>query len=142
MALNSTKELLLLLTDDDEDDREIFCETVEELNTEVRVQTLNDGKQLMEYLCDMCNPLPDILFLDINMPHKDGHQSLREIRANPRLAQLCVIMYSTSDYPGDVKKAYKNGRGRLYSKTFEPWKIKGNSTERNRYGLERSLYDP
>lgn len=109
MTFDRTKPLLVILTDDDEDDREIFEETIEEIDGEIKVVTLTHGKALMDYLCDATNNLPDLIFLDINMPYKNGHECLVEIRNNPRLKSLCVIMYSTSDYSRDIKRAYKLG---------------------------------
>ncbi|MDT7827746.1 response regulator [Pricia sp. S334] len=124
MAPTLVKDLFLLLTDDDEDDREIFKETAEELETKVKVDTLNDGQELMEFLSDKDNRLPDILFLDINMPHKNGLDSLCEIRATPRLNDLCIIMYSTSNYPLDVKKAYDLGANGFIEKPSSHIKLK------------------
>ena len=124
MSNISKDDFLILLTDDDEDDREIFQDTLEEVDDQIKLLTLNDGVQLMEYLCANGNRLPDILFLDINMPHKDGHQSLREIRADPRLKDLCVIIYSTSDYPQDVKKAYRTGANGFIQKPSNHKKLK------------------
>ncbi|HDZ15492.1 hypothetical protein LCGC14_1714280 [marine sediment metagenome] len=124
MAPIPHKDFFILLTDDDEDDREIFEETIKDLERDAKVLTLNDGKQLMDYLSDTSNPLPDILFLDINMPHKDGHQSLREIRADSRLRQLCVLMYSTSDYSNDVQKAYEIGADGFIQKPSSHRKLK------------------
>ena len=109
MTSYPVRSLSIILTDDDEDDCEIFEEAIEEIDDKVQIDTLQHGKALMDYLVDTLNELPDILFLDINMPYKNGYECLEEIRDNPRLKSLCVIIYSTSDSPRDIKKAYDLG---------------------------------
>ena len=69
MPLN---HLHIMLADDDEDDRLFFKEAFEEVKIKYSITTFNDGVQLMEYLNVKGNPLPDIIFLDLNMPLKIG----------------------------------------------------------------------
>lgn len=125
MTLNRTKPLFVILADDDEDDREIFEEAIEEIDEQIEVVTLTHGKALMDYLSDAGNKLPEVLFLDINMPYKNGHECLMEIRNDPRLKSLCVIMYSTSDYSRDVKRAYKLGADGFIQKPSNHSALKG-----------------
>ncbi len=88
--------LQVLMADDDQDDQFFFKIALAALTTPTELTTVNDGEELLEYLTQPVKVLPDILFLDINMPRKNGFESLREIKANPRLAKLPVVIYSTA----------------------------------------------
>jgi CheY-like chemotaxis protein len=89
------KKLQIMLADDDDDDRYFFAKTLEELAFSTTLTTVNDGEKLMEYLVDRSNKLPEILFLDINMPRKKGSDCLKEIKSNNHLKEIPVIIYST-----------------------------------------------
>jgi len=88
--------LNLLLADDDIDDCFFFQEALEELPIPARLTTVHDGVQLMELLATIEKPLPDALFLDLNMPLKSGFDCLAEIKMMDTLTDLPVIVYSTS----------------------------------------------
>jgi CheY-like chemotaxis protein len=100
--------LQLLLADDDEDDCFFFKEALEELPVATQLTTLHDGEQLMQWLTTRTGPLPDALFLDLNMPRKGGYECLEEIQTDQRLRQIPVIILSTS--------FMKEGADRLYQK--------------------------
>ena len=85
-----------LLADDDKDDRFFFKDALEKVSPSTELITVEDGEELMTYLFDNYNQLPDVLFLDINMPRKNGKECLIEIRADENLKHLPVIIYSTS----------------------------------------------
>jgi CheY-like chemotaxis protein len=104
-----TNFLNVLLADDDTDDCLFFKEAIEEFNISVKLTVVHDGEQLMEHLNTDVNKLPDILFLDLNMPRKNGFECLYEIKANPKLQQLSVIIFSTSLEQEVVNLLYKNG---------------------------------
>ncbi len=99
----------LLLADDDIDDCLFFKEALEELPVYSRLSTVNDGVQLMELLTAKQEMLPDLLFLDLNMPRKNGIDCLSEIKCNEKLQQLPVIIYSTSFDHQVVDKLYEKG---------------------------------
>lgn len=99
----------LLLADDDLDDRLFFEDAVEELFTSYKLSTVTDGVELMELLSDDSEQLPDILFLDINMPRKNGCECLAEIKANDILKDIPVVIFSTSLDMEIVNKLYENG---------------------------------
>lgn len=101
--------LHILLADDDENDRLIFTEAFAELNIKTVVRTVNDGIQLMERLYDRAIPLPDLLFLDLNMPRKNGLECLKEIRSNEKLKEISIAIYSTSDNKKDLEETFLNG---------------------------------
>ena len=98
--------LNILLADDDIDDRSFFEKALKEVPLSHNLTTVNDGEQLMKYLNDNSEQLPNILFLDLNMPRKNGFECLVEIRENEKLKDLSVVIFSTS-YPQD--KSYELG---------------------------------
>lgn len=97
----SPNKIKILLADDDKDDRFLFREALSELAISTELETVHDGEQLMTYLEAHSDQLPDVLFLDLNMPKKNGFECLTEIKNNPKLVNLPVIMFSTS-YPRDI----------------------------------------
>ena len=101
--------LHILLADDDEGDRFLFLEAFEELKTKTIVRTLNDGVQLMEYLIKECTRLPHLLFLDLNMPRKNGLECLKEIRSHEKLKGISIAIYSTSASEKDIEETFLNG---------------------------------
>lgn len=90
----------ILLADDDKDDHYFFNRAIKLLPFPVVLDTVIDGEQLLNWLYEGARPLPDVLFLDINMPRKNGLECLVEIRAEPTLENLPVIIYSTA--PPDI----------------------------------------
>lgn len=113
-----SKNNLVLLVDDDADDRELFADAIAEIDAKVKVLILESGKRLMDYLFAPDQNLPDILFLDINMPVKNGFECLEEIRAHETTKNLCVIMFSTSNGQYDVDKSYSLGADGYIQKPF------------------------
>jgi CheY-like chemotaxis protein len=99
----------ILLADDDEADRLLFTDAFSELKIETVVQTVNNGVQLMEYLQKKEKPLPQLLFLDLNMPRKNGLQCLMEIRSNEKLKNVSVAIYSTSNSEKDIEETFLHG---------------------------------
>jgi CheY-like chemotaxis protein len=91
-----TTLLHVLLADDDEDDCLFFTEAHAQLTNPARLTTVNDGEELMQLLLQQTGPLPDVLFLDLNMPRKSGYDCLIEIKKHQRLRQLPVVILSTS----------------------------------------------
>lgn len=102
-------QLHIMLADDDEDDRLFFKEAFDEVKVEHSITTFIDGVQLMNHLMQAENPLPDIIFLDLNMPRKSGIECLREIRADNRLKEITVAIYSTSSSEQDIEDTFVSG---------------------------------
>ena len=88
--------LNILLADDDTDDRSFFDKALKEIPIASVLVTVNNGEQLMEYLIENADKLPDVLFLDLSMPRKTGFECLAEIKENEKLKSLPVVMYTTS----------------------------------------------
>lgn len=100
--------LRILLADDDEGDRLIFGEAMGELELNLKVQTVNNGMQLIEHLTKS-TILPHLVFLDLNMPRKNGLECLKEIRSNERFAAISIAIYSTSASEKDIEETFLNG---------------------------------
>src|SRR6476620_9586800 len=107
--LTNDKPLRILLADDDDDDRTFFSEAIAELKLTNQLTLFKDGKELMEYLNEPETDLPHILFLDLNMPYKNGLDCLKEIRANPRFKNVSVAIYSTSSSEKDIEDTFIEG---------------------------------
>jgi len=103
------KHLNILLADDDTDDCIFFKEALGELIISTNLITVHDGEELMQLLTNEANELPHILFLDLNMPRKNGFECLSEIKQNEKLKDLPVVIFSTSFEQEVVNLLYKNG---------------------------------
>ena len=114
----------LLLADDDEDDCNFFKEALEDLSFNTKLTTVNDGVNLMNFLTSNPVSLPDILFLDLNMPRKNGYECLSEIKYNEKLSQLPVIIFSTSFDKEVVNSIYQKGAHYYIQKPGEYSKLK------------------
>jgi CheY-like chemotaxis protein len=109
MPMETKKNITVLLADDDDDDREFFTEVVNEVAPRVKISTVKNGTALMEYINEPGVVLPDIIFLDLNMPCKGGKECLREIKRNDKYRHIPVIIYSTSSHIKDIENAYNDG---------------------------------
>ncbi|MEJ0029952.1 MAG: response regulator [Bacteroidota bacterium] len=98
----------ILLADDDNDDCMFFKDALEELQAPTNLTTVSDGEQLMDYL-EKVKYIPDVLFLDLNMPRKNGYECLKEIKQNYRLKNMPVVVISTSFEPGIVELLQEQG---------------------------------
>lgn len=99
----------IILADDDGDDRLFFTDAFDELKINTKVQTYNDGAALMDYLNDEDSILPEILFLDLNMPKKNGIECLQEIKSNPKFSNIAVAIYSTSSSEEHIEETFVSG---------------------------------
>ena len=107
MKLHPTRSVLL--ADDDEDDCSLFQEALNEIALSTQLTTVHNGEQLMQQLEKSTSELPDVVFLDLNMPRKNGFDCLTEIKQNKKLTQLDVIIISTSFQQEVADLLYKNG---------------------------------
>jgi len=99
----------LLLADDDIDDCIFFEDALKELPISATLSTVNNGIHLMNYLLAKSDNLPDVLFLDLNMPRKSGIECLTEIKMIDKLKDLPVIIFSTSFNTEVVDLFYQKG---------------------------------
>lgn len=108
--------LVILLTDDDEEDLQMTVEALRESRLGNDLRTTRDGEELMDYLlrrgryADPSDaPIPGLILLDLNMPKKDGREALAEIKANPGLRRIPVIVLTTSKAEEDIFRSYDLG---------------------------------
>ena len=106
----------ILFVDDDADDRMLFIEAVKEVDESYECVTANDGRQALELLNNVVHSLPDIIFLDINMPRLSGKKCLFEIKNNERLKHIPVIIYTTSKDVEESKELKELGAYHFISK--------------------------
>ena len=116
--------LHVLLADDDDDDRLFFKDAIEVVKVKTSVAMVNDGVELMDYLNDSETRLPNLLFLDLNMPRKDGMECLKEIRSNHKLKDVCIAIYSTSSLEKDIEETFIKGANIYIKKPNDFEKLK------------------
>jgi len=101
-------QLHIVLADDDQDDRMLFEDAFNEVKMAHSLDMVNDGYALMNYLA-LAEKLPDIIFLDLNMPGKPGKECLKEIRGNAKFREVAVAIYSTSGSIVDIEDTFVAG---------------------------------
>lgn len=111
-----SKNANILLADDDKDDCLIFQEALEELEISTNLTTVYDGEQLMQLLTNSSIDSFQILFLDLNMPRKNGIDCLQAIKRNEKLKSLPVIIFSTSYEEKIADLLFINGAQQYISK--------------------------
>ncbi|CAM3453583.1 response regulator [Flavobacterium chungbukense] len=120
-----TKHYNLLLADDDEDDCDFFREALSETTIKAELFTVHDGVQLMNYLeKNGLENFPDVIFLDLNMPRKNGIECLTEIKENKDWKNLPIIIFSTSLDNEIVNNLYQKGATYYIRKPGEFSKLK------------------
>jgi CheY-like chemotaxis protein len=119
--------ITILMADDDADDRMLAREAMEESRLGNSFRFVEDGEELMEYLkqegrySPATAPRPGLILLDLNMPRKDGRQALQEIKSDPELRRIPVVILTTSKTEQDILSAYDLGANSFITKpvTFE-----------------------
>ena len=101
--------LSILLADDDIDDCIFFKGALDKSSIVTSLVAVHDGMQLMHLLTGENYMLPDVVFVDLNMPRKNGFECLSELKLSEKLRHLPVIMYSTSNDQEVVNRLYLNG---------------------------------
>lgn len=98
----------ILLVDDDALDRELFIDAINLVGRNYKVIEAENGEKALDYLKTSVN-LPNLVILDLNMPVKDGRETLREIKTDKSLKIIPVCIMSTSSAAFDISEAYENG---------------------------------
>jgi CheY-like chemotaxis protein len=123
-----SKTLSILMADDDPDDRFLTQEAFEENHLINDLHFVEDGEKLMDYLHQRGefsdpaqSPRPGLILLDLNMPRKDGRQALKEIKADPDLRSIPIVVLTTSKAEEDILRTYDLGVNSFITKpvTFE-----------------------
>lgn len=116
---------MILMADDDADDRILTKEALEESRVLNELRFVEDGEELMDYLKRRGKytdaPRPGLILLDLNMPRKDGREALKEIKADPDLRRIPVVVMTTSKAEEDIFRSYDLGASSFITKpvTFD-----------------------
>ena len=109
----------LVLADDDEDDRLMAREALAVSRLTNPLDEVSDGIELLEYLrgcLERKDPLPGLILLDLNMPRMDGREALAEIKSNPELRRIPIVVLTTSKAEEDIFRTYDLGVNSFISK--------------------------
>jgi two-component system response regulator len=124
----TAKPIVILMAEDDADDRLLVKEALEESRVLNELRFVEDGEELLAYLRRQGRyagedeaPRPGLVLLDLNMPRKDGREALREIKADPDLRRIPVVVMTTSKAEEDIFRSYDSGASSYITKpvTFE-----------------------
>ncbi len=127
MPINKN-EIMILMADDDADDRLLAQDAFEENRLGNELRFVEDGEELLDYLYRRgkyidpeSSPRPGIILLDLNMPRLDGREALKEIKADPDLHSIPIIVLTTSSAEEDITRTYDLGVNSFITKpvTFE-----------------------
>ncbi|MFN4258307.1 MAG: response regulator [Gemmataceae bacterium] len=106
----------ILMADDDPDDRLLTARALHEYRLKNGIRFVADGEELMDYLHrrgkyadPATSPTPGLILLDLNMPKKDGREALAEIKADPELRKIPVVILTTSKAEEDILRSYDLG---------------------------------
>jgi len=127
MPLDAAEPITLLMADDDADDRMLTRDALEESRLGNDLRFVEDGQELLDYLrrhgkyAREDAPRPGLILLDLNMPRKDGRQALQEIKADPELRRIPVVVLTTSKADEDILRTYDLGANSFITKpvTFD-----------------------
>jgi CheY-like chemotaxis protein len=110
------KMITIVLADDDPDDRQLTEEAFTESRLANQLHCVQDGEELLDYLHRrgafahrQTEPLPGLILLDLNMPRKDGREALKEIKADPNLRRIPIVVLTTSKAEEDIVRSYDLG---------------------------------
>lgn len=116
----------ILVADDDLDDQLMIKEAMQESRLLNELYFVKDGEDLLKYLerRDLYSdekkyPMPGLILLDLNMPRKDGREALREIKSNPELRQIPVVILTTSKAEEDIFRSYNLGVNSFVTKPVQ-----------------------
>lgn len=125
MFMGSThyQKAVLLMAEDDDDDYLISLDAFKEIGLDKNLRRVKDGEELMNYLYRnhpyekvSDAPLPDVIFLDLNMPRKDGREALKEIKSHPVFRKIPIVILTTSNSPDDILSTYNIGANSFIQK--------------------------
>jgi CheY-like chemotaxis protein len=98
----------IFVADDKEEDQRLFQEVIDDLPYLIYLTKADNGEDTIKILNHL-EQLPDVIFLDLSIPGKDGFECLKEIKQSKKLQSLPVIIFSSSTYPGAINQAYEDG---------------------------------
>jgi len=107
--------MLILLVDDDPEEFELFCEALKTMGSDIKCLHAHDGAEALRMLTER-RPLPNYIFLDINMPVMNGWECLTQIKSDPRLASIPVLVYSTTSNAREIESYRQLGAAEFIAK--------------------------
>jgi len=121
--MNTPKTILILMADDDADDRLLAKDALAECRLANELHFVENGEELLDYLHRKgkftslaSSPRPGLILLDLNMPKKDGREALKEIKSDPDLRKIPVVVLTTSKADTDIGSIYELGANSFISK--------------------------
>ena len=121
--MSSKRPITILYADDDADDQLLVKEALEESRLLNDLRFVNDGEELMDYLYRRgpyadpeSSPRPGLILLDLNMPRKNGREALAEIKSDPDLRRIPIVVLTTSKAEEDIYRSYDLGVNSFISK--------------------------
>lgn len=126
--MTAGKPIMILMAEDDADDRLLVKDALEESRVLNELRFVEDGEELLEYLRQegrysdpASSPRPGLVLLDLNMPRKDGREALQEIKADPHLRRIPIVVMTTSKAEEDIFRSYDSGASSYITKpvTFD-----------------------
>lgn len=122
-VLPGSKSIVILMADDDADDRLLAKDALTECRLANDLHFVENGEELLDYLrrqgrfTNLADaPRPGLILLDLNMPRKDGREALKEIKADPKLCTIPVVVLTTSKADTDIGRIYELGANSFISK--------------------------
>jgi CheY-like chemotaxis protein len=123
---DSNKAKVVLMAEDDSDDRLLVKDAIAESGWKGDLRFVEDGEELLDYLKHRGKysepdtaPRPGVILLDLNMPKKDGREALREMKADPELRRIPVVVLTTSKADTDIGRMYDLGASSFIAKPIE-----------------------
>lgn len=102
-------ERLVLVVEDSAEDQEAIRRALARTHPELELQFAADGDTAIARLADPAAARPSLVLLDLNLPGRDGHQVLADLRANPDLAEVTIIVFTSSTTPAEIDRCYRLG---------------------------------
>lgn len=107
---------VFFIVDDDIDDQDLFIEAVNEVDSSIQCISASDCEQALDLLKNKKIAIPDMIFLDLNMPRVNGKQCLAELKKQAHLRDIPVIIYSTSSEEKDIEETVRLGAAHFLTK--------------------------
>lgn len=113
----------ILCAEDDDDHFFLIKHAFQKISPEIHLRHVADGEELLDYLMHRgkyelpaSSPAPDLIFLDLNMPKKNGLEALKEIRSQPDLRQIPIVILTISQDKEDIRNSYRLGANSFITK--------------------------
>lgn len=146
VEMNKQKKHIILLAEDDDDDYLLTHKALQEAGFSHDLHRVTNGEELMDYLLHQADysdasrfPVPSLILLDLNMPRKGGHEALKEIKSDPKLHKIPVVVLTTSRDEEDIHRAYELGANSFITKPGDFHQFMHKIQTVSQYWLSESL---